>query len=81
MLLPDCVALNALGKHFAFEVAVGINGVVWLRGVTDIETIVIRNAVRNSILLSEAQTVAMVDSLAVMSKKLLKKQAVAAGGS
>eukprot|EP00596_Hydrurales_sp_CCMP1899_P005761 CAMPEP_0119046112 /NCGR_PEP_ID=MMETSP1177-20130426/44458_1 /TAXON_ID=2985 /ORGANISM="Ochromonas sp, Strain CCMP1899" /LENGTH=218 /DNA_ID=CAMNT_0007018791 /DNA_START=66 /DNA_END=719 /DNA_ORIENTATION=- len=29
MLLPDCVVLNSLGRHFLFEVAIGMNGGIW----------------------------------------------------
>lgn len=75
MLLPDCTVLNALGKYFAFEVAVGVNGAIWFRGVSDVETVVIRNAILNSELLDEAQTIAMVDKLAVLAKKLQKRKA------
>ncbi len=75
MLLPGCTVLNTLGKYFAFEVAVGVNGAVWFRGVTDVETIVIRNAILNSEYLEEVQTIAMVDKLAAVAKKLQKRKA------
>lgn len=48
MLKKDCVILNSLGKHFAYEVAVGMNGATWLRAASPIESIVIRNAILNA---------------------------------
>ena len=72
MLKPDCAILNALGKHFNYEVAVGMNGVVWLRGENPVQMIVIRNALLNSEhLSSDVQITAMVDKLATLAKKLV----------
>ena len=34
LLVPNNVILSNLGKHFSFEIAVGINGYVWLNGGT-----------------------------------------------
>ena len=56
-------------SHFAFETAIGVNGVVWLRAGSAVEAIVIRNALLNAELLSRQQTVAMVDQLAKAAKK------------
>ena len=62
MLLPDCVLLNALGKHLAFEVTVGMNGVVWIKAGTVLDTIVINNAITTAELLDDAHTEAMVEA-------------------
>lgn len=74
MLLPDCVLLNALGRHFAYEVAVGMNGAVWIRAPDIITTIIIRNAVLNSEFLDDHQIEAMVDELAKQGKEAAKER-------
>ena len=68
MLLPDCVVLNALGKHYAYEVAVGMNGAIWLKAAEVMETIVIRNVLLNSVMLDDVQIEAMVETLAMRTK-------------
>ena len=70
LLHHDCVVLNALGSNYSFEVAVGMNGAVWIRAKNAIETIIIRNAIINSqYLKSDAHIIAMVEKLISMSKK------------
>lgn len=64
MLLPDCTVLNALGKYFAYEAAVGMNGAVWIRAMDIMENIIIRNIIINSQYLSDIETEAMVDVIA-----------------
>jgi exosome complex component RRP40 len=68
MLLPDCVLLNALGKHYAFEVAVGMNGGIWLRTNRPLEAIIIRNAILNvdRLVLNDFQVDALVEKLVEM---------------
>lgn len=68
MLLPDCAVLNSLGKHFAFEAAVGMNGAVWIKAADIIENIIIRNTIINSQFLSNIEIEAMVDVIATSSK-------------
>ena len=63
MLLPECVLLNALGKHLAYEVTVGMNGLVWVRAGNVVDTIVVRNAIANAEYLDDAHTEAMVEQL------------------
>lgn len=63
MLRPDCVLLSALGKHVAFEITVGMNGMVWIKAGNVIDTIVIRNAIANAAFLDDAHTEAMVEQL------------------
>lgn len=64
LLLPDCAALNCLGKHFAFEAAVGMNGAVWVKAADVMENIIIRNMIINSQYLSDIEVEAMVDVIA-----------------
>jgi exosome complex component RRP40 len=68
MLLPDCAVLNSLGKHFAFEAAVGMNGAVWIRATDIVENIIIRNTIINSQFLSNIEIEAMVDVIATGNK-------------
>lgn len=64
LLLPDCAALNCLGKHFAFEAAVGMNGAVWVKATDVMENIIIRNMIINSQYLSDIEVEAMIDVIA-----------------
>lgn len=48
LLRPDSVVLNILGQHLCFEVAIGMNGGIWLKAASPIEMIIIRNALLNS---------------------------------
>lgn len=65
LLRPDCAVLTALGKYFAFEIAVGVNGVVWIRNsASPTELIIVRSALRDSEHLDDAEVSALVDKLA-----------------
>ena len=68
MLLPDCVLLNALGKHLAFEVTIGFNGLVWIKAGNPLDTIIVRNAITNAELIDDSHTEAMVEQLVRKSK-------------
>ncbi|RYY77675.1 MAG: hypothetical protein EOO69_13680 [Moraxellaceae bacterium] len=73
LLRPDCAVLNALGRYFSYEIAVGMNGAVWFRSMGGaLETIIVRNAIINSEALSDLQTDAMVDQLMKISNKLAR---------
>jgi len=37
-----------LGKHFPFEVAIGVNGRVYINSMTPVQTVLIANAILNS---------------------------------
>lgn len=63
LLNPDCVVLNLLGRHIAYEVAVGMNGLIWIQSGSVKESVIVRNAILNSVELDEIQTEAMVDVL------------------
>eukprot|EP01034_Spumella_vulgaris_P037837 gene37837-46689_t len=62
LLKPDSVVLNALGSHFAFEAAVGMNGAIWVRAQSAVDSIIIRNAVLNSEFLDDVETQVMATS-------------------
>ncbi|GFN91331.1 exosome complex component rrp40-like [Plakobranchus ocellatus] len=45
LLNPQCILLKTLGNRFQFEITVGINGRVWVKAHSDIQTIAIVNAI------------------------------------
>ena len=65
LLQPDCVVLDALSHYpIPFEMAVGINGTIWIHSNQPEHTILICNAIQNSqILPNEQQCRGMVKSL------------------
>jgi len=68
MLTSSClseksIVLNQLGDHIPFEVAVGVNGRIWVNSVNAAMTILVANAIQNSERLTDAQTEAMVATL------------------
>lgn len=63
MLLPDNIVLITLGKYFAFEVAIGMNGLIWIKSKEVLHTVVIRNAILNSEFLNDIQSEAMIEKL------------------
>ena len=77
MNVIDCVSsiINILNhcRHFAYEVAIGMNGGIWFRIQDDnvINTIVIRNAIVNAQYFDDdVQVIAMVDQLIEASKRI-----------
>lgn len=69
LLQPQCPVLNRLGKELVFEVAVGVNGLVWVKSSDCFVTVVIRNAILNAEDLDAAITEAMVDKLLLAVRK------------
>lgn len=63
LLLPESVLLHTIGRKIAFEVAVGMNGAVWLRASTTMHTILVRNAILNADKLDEGLHEGMVEHL------------------
>lgn len=57
-------------RHIAYEVTIGMNGVVWIKAASVKETIVIRNAILNAQALDAYRTEAMVDILVQRMKQL-----------
>ncbi|KAJ8306634.1 hypothetical protein KUTeg_017179 [Tegillarca granosa] len=55
ILNPDCVLLKLLGKRLSFEVAIGMNGRLWIKARSVSETIAIANAISASEYMSNEQ--------------------------
>ncbi|KAE8681310.1 PNAS-3 related isoform 2 [Hibiscus syriacus] len=60
---PTCPVLEALGKKLSFEIAVGLNGRVWVNAASPDTIVVVANAIMNSESLSTAQQIIMVEHL------------------
>lgn len=60
---PPCAVLAALGAKQQFEIAVGMNGRVWVNSPNAITTILVSNAIAKSEFLSDAQAAMMVKQL------------------
>eukprot|EP00268_Persea_americana_P024764 TRINITY_DN2416_c1_g1_i4.p1 TRINITY_DN2416_c1_g1~~TRINITY_DN2416_c1_g1_i4.p1 ORF type:complete len:218 (-),score=45.01 TRINITY_DN2416_c1_g1_i4:311-964(-) len=60
---PTCPVLEALGKKLSFEIAVGLNGRVWVNASAPETVILVANAIMNAETLSWAQQRIMVDKL------------------
>ncbi|CAM8932993.1 unnamed protein product [Rhodiola kirilowii] len=60
---PTCPVLDILRKKLSFEIAVGLNGRVWVNGPSPSTVILVANAIMNSEALSGAQQRIMVEKL------------------
>lgn len=60
---PPCPVLEALGKKLSFEIAVGLNGRVWVNASSPSTIILVSNAIMNSESLSGVQQKIMVEKL------------------
>lgn len=63
LLKPQNVVLNALGERVAFEIAIGVNGVVWCNAKKEEEIVLICNAIQNSEVMNDSQIRKMVEEL------------------
>jgi exosome complex component RRP40 len=63
LLYPRNLVLYELSKSIAFEVCIGVNGLLWVHSSRPEYTILILNAIMNSQVLTEAQVRGMVKSL------------------
>ena len=63
LLSLECAVVNELGKHLAFELAVGHNGRVWVAAPSIKHSIVIANAITNAEFLPLEQVGGMVRQL------------------
>jgi len=61
--MPESKVLSLLGKHFKFEIAVGMNGRVWTNSKGIIDTIAIANAIVSSEFMDDEQISFMVKQL------------------
>ncbi|RHY55231.1 hypothetical protein DYB30_002581 [Aphanomyces astaci] len=55
LVQDECAVLESLGRAIPFELAVGVNGVVWLNSKSSQDTILVANAILNSEGLTPAQ--------------------------
>jgi exosome complex RNA-binding protein Rrp4 len=64
--------VNFVLRTLCYEVAIGMNGAVWLRasGNRAVDMVVIRNALLSAETLDAAQTVALVEELVKLSKQV-----------
>ncbi|KDP31104.1 hypothetical protein JCGZ_11480 [Jatropha curcas] len=60
---PTCPVLEALGNKLSFEIAVGLNGRVWVNATSPSTVIIVANAIMNSETLSGVQQKIMVEKL------------------
>ncbi|KAK4568594.1 hypothetical protein RGQ29_004133 [Quercus rubra] len=60
---PTCPVLDALGKKLSFEIAVGLNGRVWVNATSPSTVIVVANGIMNSEFKSGVQQRGMVEKL------------------
>jgi len=70
-LLTEFIPCPSNHSHFSFEVAIGMNGAVWLRAANNnvVEAIVIRNAILSADQTDDdAQVLAVVEQLVKASK-------------
>ena len=63
LLSKDFVLLKCLGKYFASECTVGMNGRVWINSASTPHTIAIANAISNSEYMTNNQIETMVKQL------------------
>ena len=63
LLSKDCVLLSTLGANLSFEVAVGMNGRIWIRGKTAKETISLANAISAAEFMTNEEIKRMVNKL------------------
>jgi exosome complex component RRP40 len=80
LLHPDNLVLAELAKGVsAFEVAVGVNGFLWIHSQLPEHTIAIQNSIQNSEVMTEAQVRAMVKSLISTVEKQLQQDRESGG--
>ncbi|XP_043723717.1 putative exosome complex component rrp40 isoform X1 [Telopea speciosissima] len=60
---PTCPVLEGLGKKLSFEIAVGLNGRVWVNAGSPSTVILVANAIMNSESLSNTKQKIMVEKL------------------
>ena len=62
-LAADSIVLNEIGRYLPFEIAVGLNGRIWVNSTSNLNTMVIANAIINSEYLNSEKVVSMVKKL------------------
>lgn len=61
--MPESRVLSLLGKHFCFEIVIGMNGRVWISAKNIIDTIAISNAIISAQFMEDNQITVMVKQL------------------
>jgi exosome complex component RRP40 len=73
LLHPKNLLLTELGRYISFEVAVGCNGLVWLKAGNIVDSVIIRNAILNTTITDQAEILAMVEHLITAGQEIKKK--------
>jgi exosome complex component RRP40 len=63
LLQDDSYVLQALGKSIAFEIAIGLNGVIWVNSQSTKHTTIVTNAILNSEAMGASEIDFMVQQL------------------
>ena len=63
LLKPKNLVLNDLGSSLPYEIAIGVNGMIWVDSTCSQHTILICNAIKNSEVMTPEQTRGMVKAL------------------
>ena len=63
LLSPDCPVLKYLGKKIPYEIAVGMNGRVWINSQSCKHTILVANTIQRAESLSDDQTAELVKQM------------------
>ena len=63
LLSKDAPVFSALARHLKYEVAIGLNGAVWIRAASTLDTIIAKNAIENAEHLEADQIPPMVDQI------------------
>eukprot|EP00639_Heterosigma_akashiwo_P015269 CAMPEP_0206365220 /NCGR_PEP_ID=MMETSP0294-20121207/2714_1 /ASSEMBLY_ACC=CAM_ASM_000327 /TAXON_ID=39354 /ORGANISM="Heterosigma akashiwo, Strain CCMP2393" /LENGTH=179 /DNA_ID=CAMNT_0053811027 /DNA_START=1 /DNA_END=540 /DNA_ORIENTATION=+ len=63
LLDPSCTILHILGSHMPYEVAIGMNGGIWINSGSSMHTIIVCNAILNSEGMNDDEKEAMVEQM------------------
>ena len=74
LLYPNNLVLQELSTSIAFEIAVGVNGFLWIHSSRPEYTILVQNAIMNSQVLTEPQVRGMVKSLVSTMNRQIEEQ-------
>ncbi len=64
LLEDDSLVLNALGRHFPFEIAIGANGRVWINSGTPMHSVILSNVIIKSETLQGDALLKYIDTIA-----------------
>lgn len=75
LLQPNCIVLECLAKQLAFEIAVGMNGVVWIDAKKPIEIVLISNSIKQTEKMRDSEVPDFIGKILKLSKANLSKPA------